>query len=127
MKEYETLFISHPDQSPPQILELNDKLKAVIERNGGRLFLVKDMGKRSFAYPIAKQAKGLYTCLDYADNGQSIAEIERILRLDESVLRFLTTVRRREVDVEVRAAEIIARGEDQVEQSDPDKEKEEAL
>jgi small subunit ribosomal protein S6 len=70
------------------------------------------MGKRTLAYPISKQTKGLYTCLDYAANGPAVSEIERNLRLDENVLRYLTVVKAEEIDVEARAAEVVARGED---------------
>lgn len=112
MREYETVFITHPNQPEAQHKHLVERLGTMIDRHGGRIFFARDMGRRALAYPIGKQSKGLYTCLDYAAAGGAVNEIERNLRLDENVLRFLTVVRAEEVDVEARAAEVAARGED---------------
>lgn len=112
MREYETIFITQPNLSESQHKQLVDRLGSLVEKYEGRLFYARNMGKRAFAYPIAKQTKGLYTCLDYASKGGAVGEIERNLRLDENVLRFLTVVKSEEIDVEARAAEVVARGED---------------
>lgn len=112
MREYETVFITHPNQPESQHKQQIERLGHLIERHEGRLFYARNMGRRALAYPIKKQSKGLYTCLDYVAGGAAVNEIERSLRLDENVLRFLTVVRAEEVDVEARAAEIAARGED---------------
>lgn len=112
MREYETVFITQPNLPDSQQKQLLERVGSLIERHEGRLFYARNMGRRTLAYPIAKQTKGIYTCLDYASKGSAVGELERNLRLDENVLRFLTTVKAEEVDVEARAAEIVARGED---------------
>lgn len=112
MREYETVFICNPNLPDSQHKQLVDRFTSVVERHSGRLFYARNMGKRALAYPISKQTKGLYTCLDYAAEGQVVGEIERGMRLDENVLRFLTVVKNEAVDIEARAAEIIAKGED---------------
>lgn len=112
MREYETVIITHPNQPESQHKQLVERMGQLIERHEGRLFYARDMGRRMLAYPIGKQTKGLYTCLDYVAQGPAVNELERNLRLDENVLRFLTVVKAEEVDVEARAAEIAARGED---------------
>ncbi|MBI4212367.1 MAG: 30S ribosomal protein S6 [Deltaproteobacteria bacterium] len=112
MREYETVYIIHPELAAQQVSDFNERLGTTIAKNGGRLFVARDMGKRSLAYPIQKQTKGTYTCLDYAGDGTVVSEIERLLRFDEQVLRFLTVVKNEKVDVEARAQEVIARGED---------------
>lgn len=112
MREYETVFITQPNLPDNQQKQLVDRLKTLVERHSGRVFYARSMGKRSLAYPIKKQGKGHYTCLDYAAQGAAVGEIERNMRLDENVLRFLTVVKAEEVDVDARAAEIAARGED---------------
>lgn len=112
MREYETVFITQPNLPESHHQQFVERLGALIERHEGRLFYSRNMGKRSLAYPIGKQTKGLYTCLDYAAQGAAVGELERSLRLDENVLRFLTVVKMEAVDVEARAAEIAARGED---------------
>ncbi len=112
MREYETVFITKADLPESSLKQINERARATIEKHEGRLFFARNMGKRTLAYPISKQTKGVYTCLDYASKGASVGEIERAFRLDENVLRFLTVVKNEEVDVEARAAEIVARGED---------------
>ncbi len=111
MREYETVFITQPNMSESDQLKYNEKLTSLIERHSGKLFYARNMGKRTLAYPIAKNTKGFYTCLDYAADTKAVEEIERGMRIDENVLRFLTVVKNEEVDVEARAAEVIAKGE----------------
>ena len=112
MREYETVFVTQPNLPESQHKQLVERIGSLIERHEGRLFYARNMGRRSLAYVINKQTKGLYTCLDYASKGGAVSELERNLRLDENVLRFLTVVKTEDVDVEARAAEIVARGED---------------
>ena len=112
MREYETVFIVGPNVPESQHKQLVDKYKAIIEKNEGKLFFARDMGKRTLGFPIKKQTKGAYTCLDYAAKGGAVSEIERAMRLEEDVLRFLTVVKAEDIDVEARSAEIAARRED---------------
>lgn len=112
MREYETLFVTQPNLPDSDLGSFNEKLGAIIQKHDGRLFFAKSMGKRNLAYPINKQTKGVYTCLDFTAKGACVSEIERFMRLDENFLRFLTVVKNEEVDVEKRLAEIVARGED---------------
>lgn len=112
MREYETVIITKPDLPETEFNQTGDKIKAIIEKHDGRFFYARSMGRKSLAYPIRKQTKGVYTCLDYAAVGPTVSELERMLRIDDSVLRFLTVLKNEDVDVEARAAEIVARGED---------------
>ncbi len=112
MREYETVFITKPDLPESTLKQINERLKALIEKHKGHLFYAKNMGRRALAYPIAKQTKGIYTCLDYASAGSIVSDLERNLRLDDNILRFLTVMKKDEVDVDARVAEIAARGED---------------
>jgi small subunit ribosomal protein S6 len=112
MREYETVIITRPDLPDSQFNQTGEKIKAIIEKHEGRLFYARSMGRRQMAYPIKKETKGMYTCYDYVAKGPAVNELERSLRIDDTVLRFLTVVKNEEVDVEARAAEIVARGED---------------
>ncbi len=112
MREYETVYIMDPALTDAKQGEIAERLQGAISRTNGRFFFSRPMGKKDLAYAIQKQTKGIYTCLDYAGPGPIVTEVERALRFDESILRFLTVVKNDEVDVEARAAEIIARGED---------------
>jgi small subunit ribosomal protein S6 len=66
------------------------------------------MGKRKLAYEIRRFQKGHYLSLFYADSGKAVAELERALRLDESILRFLTVRQDADVtDLEARKAKAV--------------------
>jgi len=64
-----------------------------------------DWGKRKLAYLIRKHAKGHYVLLRVASNPSSILEIERRMRLDDRIIRFLTVNVADDIDVETRAKE----------------------
>ena len=112
MNEYETIVVTQPNITESDNTKISSKLSSLIERGSGRLFYAKDMGQKTLAYPIKKQTKAVYTCFDYAGAGDVVQDFERALRIDENVLRFLTVVKNTNVDIEARAAEIVAKGED---------------
>lgn len=103
MRRYETTFITNPDLSEEELEKVLQKTLGPIQ-NQGHLFRVQDWGKKRLAYNIRKQSRGNYTFLDYAATPSAVKEVERLLRLDDNVLRFLTVMVDEEVDVEaVRA------------------------
>ena len=106
MREYETTFIVQPEISDEGREALCQKLDSALEREGSVRLLLDDVGKRKLAYEIAKFQKGHYMTLSYLDQGKAVKEIERLLRLEESVLRFLTVQVAEEVkDIEARKTE----------------------
>jgi len=115
MKEYETVYITTPELPETQATQLNDRIKSLVEKHQGTFFFSRSMGKKKLAYQINKQTKGAYYCVDYTANGDVVAELERMFRFDENVMRYLTVVKADTVDVEARRAEIAARGEDRQE------------
>ncbi|MCP5056513.1 MAG: 30S ribosomal protein S6 [bacterium] len=106
MREYETTFIVQPEISDEGCAELLGRVDGVLEREGANRLLHDDQGKRRLAYEIRKFQKGRYVTTYYLDEGKAVAPLERVLRLDESVLRFLTVQRTDAVaDVDARKAE----------------------
>lgn len=112
MREYETVYILQPQIADAQASQMNEKIKSLIEKYDGRLFYARSLGRKNLSYRIKKQTKGTYFVLDYAAQGDCVKDLERSLMLDENVLRFLTVVKAEKIDVDARAAEIEARGED---------------
>lgn len=105
MREFDTTFIVQPEISEEGREALILKLRGVLERAGAVPLEIEDMGKKKLAFEIKKFQKGHYLSLFFLDKGQSVAELERAMRLDESVLRWLT-VRREDAitDIEARKA-----------------------
>jgi small subunit ribosomal protein S6 len=103
MREYETTFIVQPEISDEGCQELLARLDGILEREGAIRLLHDDQGKRKLAYEIRKFQKGRYVTTCYLDEGAAVAPLERTLRLEESVLRFLTVqVTDRVEDIEQR-------------------------
>ncbi|MCP5068743.1 MAG: 30S ribosomal protein S6, partial [bacterium] len=106
MREYETTFIVQPEITDEGCTELLGRVDAVLEREGASRLLHDDQGKRRLAYEIRKFQKGRYVTTYFLDEGKAVAPLERVLRLDESVLRFLTVQRTDSVtDVDARKAQ----------------------
>ena len=90
MREYETTFIVQPEISEEGCQTLLTRIDGILEREGAIRLLHDDQGKRKLAYEIRKFQKGRYVTTCYLDQGAVVAPLERTLRLEESVLRFLT-------------------------------------
>lgn len=105
MRRYETIFITNPDLSEEEQLRVLHKALGPIQ-NQGELFQVQDWGKKRLAYDIRKQSRGHYTFLDYAATPSAVTEVERLLRLEDNVLRFLTVMVDEEVDVDAVKASL---------------------
>jgi small subunit ribosomal protein S6 len=105
MREYETTFIVQPEISDDGAKELLTRIDGLLERSGAIRLLHDDQGKRRLAYDIKKFQKGRYVTSYYLSDGSAVAPVERALRLEESVLRFLTVMANPEVvDIEARKA-----------------------
>jgi len=108
MREFDTTFIVQPEISEEGREALILKLRGVLERSGAVPLEVDDMGKKKLAFEIKRFQKGHYLSLFYLDKGQSVAELERAMRIDESVLRWLTVRREDSItDVEARKARAV--------------------
>jgi len=82
--------------------------RGILERAGAVPLEVEDMGKRKLAYEIRRFQKGHYLSLFYVDSGKAVSELERALRLDESILRFLTVRQDGDItDLEARKAKAV--------------------
>lgn len=90
MTEYETIFIVRPEWTTEQVRQFADRLTAMIEKAKGVVFHMREVARRKLSYPVKKQSKGAYIYASYAGGGNLVAEIERTLRLEEDVLKFLT-------------------------------------
>jgi small subunit ribosomal protein S6 len=100
LRRYETIFISHPDLSEGDIDNLTQRTTDIIRQLQGEVIQVQQWGKKRLAYQVQKQLRGHYTFLDYACLPKAVLELERILRLDDKVMKYLTVKLEDKVDVE---------------------------
>ena len=90
MRKYETIFILQPDLSEDDMKIVIDKVQDVVSSYKGDFHRLDDWGARKLAYPIRKFPRGRYYYLRFDGGAALVAELERRLRLDEKVLRFLS-------------------------------------
>jgi small subunit ribosomal protein S6 len=89
MNLYEIMFIQNPDIGEEDQQKLLSRFTTTVSKNGGEIIRLDDQGIRSMAYKIEKHHRGRYF-LGYLDGpGSMISEIERNLRIDENIIRFV--------------------------------------
>ena len=93
MRAYENLFIIRPDLDDETVAGLVDKLSDVVTNNGGADLSVDKWGKRRLAYEIEDYREGIYVLMSFNGEARTAQELERIMKISDNVLRFLTTVK----------------------------------
>ena len=90
MALYEHVFLVRQDVSAQQVEAIADQYKAVIESNGGSVKKVENWGLRALAYRVKKNRKAHYVLFNLDAPHAAVAEMERQMRINEDVLRFMT-------------------------------------
>lgn len=93
---YETVFIARQDLSPKQVEDLTERMTKILTDDGGTIHKVENWGLRTLAYRIKKNRKAHYVLIESETAPAALHEMERNLRLEEDVLRYLT-IRREEL------------------------------
>lgn len=91
MPVYETVFLARQDLSEKQVNDITDKYTDVIKKDGGKILKTEQWGLRTLAYKINKARKAHYTLVEFEAPGTAVIELERLLRLDEDIMRSLST------------------------------------
>ncbi len=89
--KYEVLYIIDPAQGEEGIAALVEKFKAMVEAEG-TLLSVDEWGKRRLAYPINDLPEGYYVLMTLEAKPAFPAELERVMKITEGVIRCMTTV-----------------------------------
>jgi len=90
--KYETTFILEPGLDEARVNEEVEKVSSWIKDLNGEVIEVQRWGKRRLAYEINRKRDGIYTMVLYQGGGPLVKEVERRLRLNESVMRTLTVL-----------------------------------
>lgn len=90
MRNYESLYIVHPDLVGDELTAVVDKFEKVLSDQQAEILKIDNWGVKKLAYPIKKVARGNYIQILFSAGPEVVAEYERRLRLDEQILRFLT-------------------------------------
>ncbi|MBZ7986701.1 30S ribosomal protein S6 [Campylobacter canadensis] len=109
MKHYEVLFILKPTLTDEEVAARVEFVKQTLEKNGAKIAHTMTMGTRKLAYKIDKYERGTYYVIYFEAPTTLIAELERVLRITEDIIRFLIV--KYENKREVSAWEKLVKGE----------------
>ena len=90
MANYESVLIARQDLGASQINSIVEDLSNVITKEGGEVVRVDNWGLKNLAYRIKKNRKGHYVVLNIAAPASAIAEYERVMRVNEDIIRYMT-------------------------------------
>lgn len=100
MRRYETLFIATPESSDEDLKAISSKFRDIVTGMNGLVAAYNAQGKKKLAYSVRKQSKGHYVLMDYLGSADLVAEIERNMRLDDRILKYITVKLADSVDPE---------------------------
>lgn len=101
-REYETIYILRPDIDTEGAEKVAKRVTEVVERLKGMLLKVDSWGRRKLEYPVQKHRKGVYVLVRYLGLSDMVAELERNLRMMDTVIKYQTVVLEKEVDPATR-------------------------
>ena len=91
-EKYELMYVIHPDLSEEETAALVEKFKALVEEHG-TLDEMDLMGKRKLAYEINYLTEGYYVLVKFTSTPEFPAELDRVLGINDGIIRSLITVR----------------------------------
>lgn len=90
MRRYETISIIRPGAGENEIDAIIERTDGIIRDHGGEVIQVDKWGQRKLAYLIKKEQQGYYVYTEYAGTPEAVNEMERIFRIDDTILKYLT-------------------------------------
>ena len=103
MRRYEVMFIVHPSSSDEGIGQITGQMEEVVRSYAGEVHGIDRLGKKRLAYEIRDLQEGIYILLTIGAAGECVKELERRLKVNDRVLRYLTV----RVDEDLKRAEKI--------------------
>ena len=100
-RTYEVMLIVDTDAAEDEVTRLRENLQQIVVDQGGTVTKNENMGRRALASPIGRRNEGIYMLLEIDGSGREIAELERRMRVNDRVLRYITV----RVDEDRRRAE----------------------
>ena len=102
LHEYETIFVTRPELADDEHTRLKDKFLGIVTSREGSILELDDWGRRKLAYEIKKHAYGHYYYLNYIGPADLPSELERNMRIEDNLIRWLTVRLGTDVDLEER-------------------------
>jgi small subunit ribosomal protein S6 len=109
MRRYESIWVVNGDLPDEEVKSAIDKFSKIISSQGGTLVGLDEWGRRKLSYKIQGTIRGYYVLADFAGTSETVKELERNYRIDDRIIRFLTTKKSDKVNLEALQAEIAAK------------------
>ncbi len=90
MRRYETIYIVRPDISEDGIAAITKRTDSILEKFSGTILRTDHWGIKKLAYPIKKELQGHYIYTEFCGLPAGVDEMERIFRIDDQVLKYMT-------------------------------------
>ena len=90
LRKYEVLFIVDPGADDDEVAKITDMFKQIITDQGGAITKAETLGRRQLAYEILNKREGIFVDIELDGSGKEIAELERRMRVNDRILRYLT-------------------------------------
>ena len=87
---YEVMYIADPASTEDVITAITEEVTTLVEAEGGTIVKMEDKGLRTLAYQIKKFTEGYYFLFEIESQGREIAELERRMRVNDKIVRYLT-------------------------------------
>jgi small subunit ribosomal protein S6 len=100
-RTYEILFVADPNLGEPEVDALAAQVQGFVEKEGGKLQKMEKWGKKRLAYVVGRHREGSYVLLVVEGTGVMVKEVERRIKVQDGIIRYLTV----RVDEELRKAE----------------------
>ena len=106
LRSYEVMMIVEPGTAAEEITKIHDNIEQIVTKQDANIVKYEDMGQRRLAYEIKHRKEGHYLLFEIEGSGKEIAELERRLRVNDLIIRYLTV----RVDLERKtSAKIVAK------------------
>ena len=89
-RTYEIVFIVDPDAEDAEVMRLTEAAQKILTDQGASVTKTEMMGRRQLAYEINHKRDGVYVLLEVEGSGAEIAELERRMRVNDRILRYMT-------------------------------------
>src|SRR5512142_2872171 len=111
MRRYESVWVVNGDLADEEVKAAIDKFSRILTANEGTLVGMEEWGRKKLAYKIQGTARGYYVLVDYAGTPATVKELERNYRIDDRIIRYVTSKKSDKVNLEALQAEIAAKAQ----------------
>jgi small subunit ribosomal protein S6 len=105
LREYETLLLAKADLTDEHVERLKERVRGVIQRDGGKVLKFTNWGKKKTAFPVANQLRAIFLHVNYLAKPGTVSEVERSLSLAEDATKYMTVLLATDIDPETRIVE----------------------